>query len=94
MDTFRKCVTQIGAIGRMGGKGLRLVFPDSPEKYAPNSLGVALIIVLLASVAFGVLEWYIVYYAFLSCSMLSANIVIALISLGHHHAYPHKTGAG
>ena len=64
----------------MGGKGLHLVFPDSPEKYAPNSLGVALIIVLLASVAFGVLEWYIVYYAFLSSSMLSANIVIALIS--------------
>ena len=93
MDTFRKCVPKIGAIGRMGGKGLHLVFPDSPEKYAPNSLGGALIIVLLASVAFGVLEWYIVYYALLSCAMLLGSIGIALVSLRHHHSYPDKTGA-
>jgi len=58
-----------------------------------ENLGGALIIILIASVALGVLEWYLVYYALLSCGMLAGSIVIALISLRHHHAYPDKTGA-
>ena len=53
-----------------------------------EAFGGALIIILMTSVAFAKLEWFVLYYFFLSSSMLIVSIAVALFSLRHEHAYP------
>jgi len=55
---------------------------------ALEGLGGGHIIILVTSVAFARLEWYVFYYLFLSSGMLVVSIIVALLSLRHEHAYP------
>jgi phosphatidylglycerophosphate synthase len=71
---------------RQSFRGGLLTLVDTVK--ALESLGGTLIIVLVTSVAFAKLEWYVLYYFFLSSGMLVVSTTLALFSLRHERAYP------